>query len=181
MRNFFKELVPYVLILAVVILVRVFILINASIPSSSMTDTIACPSRVMGLKCAYWFSEPKRGDIVVFWAPDLPDTRYVKRIIAKEGDTLEIQGGVVYLNGVELNEPYLREPMRPEDFGPVTVPQGSYFCMGDNRNGSLDARYWENTWVTNDKLIGKVYFSYWPLSEIRWLANTDGDTFDSFE
>ena len=134
----------------------------------------------MGLKTTYWFGEPQRGDIIVFWAPDLEKTRYVKRIIAKAGDTLEIVNGTVYLNGEELNEPYLREAMRAEDFGPVTVPEGSYFCMGDNRNHSLDARYWENTWVTKEDIIGKVYFVYWPLNKIKWIGNTAGDTFASF-
>ncbi len=179
--SFIREFVPYVLILTVVILIRIFILINASIPSGSMTNTIPYPSRVMGLKTAYWFSEPKRGDIVVFWAPDTPDTRYVKRVIGVEGDTVQIDDGVVFLNGEKLEEPYIREKMRSEDFGPVTVPENSYFCMGDNRNGSWDARYWTNTWVTNDMLIGKVYFLYWPLNQIRWLDGTDGDTFSSFK
>lgn len=181
MQAFLKEWLPYVLLLLAVVLIRIFILINASVPTESMDPTIPHPARVMGLKTSYWFSEPERGDIIVFWAPDLEKTRYVKRIIAKGGDTLEIVEGKVFLNGTELDEPYLREEMRVENYGPVTVPEGSYFCMGDNRNHSLDARYWENTWVTKDIIIGKVYFLYWPLNKISWLAGTAGDTFAAFE
>lgn len=178
-----KEMIPYIILLAVVLLLRIVILINAVIPSESMENTILRHTRVMGLKCSYWFSEPQRGDIIVFDAPDEPGTLFVKRLIGVPGDEVEVTAGKVYLNGQELEEEYLKEEPYDwtGDFGPVTVPEGCYFFMGDNRNDSLDARYWENTWVTEDKMVGKVYFSYWPLSRIRWIADSDGKTFEGFE
>ena len=176
-----RELLPYAVMLAIVIFVRVVILINANIPTESMEMTIPKKTRVMALTCSYWFSEPQRGDIIVFAAPDEPETPYVKRIIGVAGDKIFVSGGKVYLNDVELTEPYLKEEMDPydADFGPVEVPEGSYFCMGDNRNHSLDARYWTNTWVTDDAIVGKVYFCYWPKPS--WIDGTEGDTFAQFE
>ncbi|MCD8011372.1 MAG: signal peptidase I [Lachnospiraceae bacterium] len=177
-RSILREILPYIIIFAVVILFRVFILINATIPSESMEDTIQTSSRAMGLKCAYWFSEPERGDIIVFYAPDTPDTLYVKRVIGVPGDTVEVVGGTVYLNGEALEELYLKEEMEDEDAGPYVVPEDSYFVMGDNRNNSLDARYWENTYVTSEMIVGKLYFSYWP--SLDWIADSDGETFAGF-
>lgn len=180
-----RELLPYVIMLGIVLLVRIFILINATIPTESMENTIPRKTRVMGLKCTYWMSEPQRGDIVVFDAPDEPGTPYVKRVIGTPGDTVEVTEGEVFLNGEKLTEPYLKEAMRShavvpgdEDFGPEVVPEGCYFCMGDNRNASWDARFWDNTWVTEDAIVGKVYFCYWPKP--KWIEGTDGDTFEGF-
>ena len=185
MNKYLKEYLPYIIILCIVVLLRIFVLINATIPSESMENTIPRKTRVMGLKSSYWFQEPARGDIVVFDAPDEPGTPYVKRVIGVPGDTVEVTGGHVFVNGTELTEPYLKEEMREyaftpgdEDFGPETVPEDCYFCMGDNRNASWDARFWDNTWVTKDAIVGKVYFCYWPRPS--WIDGTDGDTFDVF-
>ncbi len=180
-KKVFREMLPYIIVLTIVILLRVFILINAKIPSESMETTIMTHTRVMGLKTSYWFSEPKRGDIIIFDAPDEPGTAYIKRVIAIAGDTIEVNNGKVILNGVTLDEPYLPEAMAEDGyvFGPVTVPDHCVFCMGDNRNHSFDARFWNNTWVSEDKIMGKVYFQYWP--KFKWLADTAGNTFTQFE
>jgi len=161
-----REMLPYIILLAVVLLIRIFILINATIPSESMENTIIAGTRVMGLKCSYWFSDPQRGDVVVFPAPDEPEIPYVKRIIGLPGETVEIRDGVTYINGEALEEDYLAEPMQG-NFGPYYVPEDSYFVMGDNRNHSKDARYWQNTFVSKDTIWGKVYFSYWP--KLSWI------------
>ncbi len=160
-KTWVREMVPYALIIAAVVLVRIFILINATIPTESMENTIMAQSRVIGLKCSYWFSDPKRGDIIVFPAPDNPDTLYVKRIIGLPGETVEIIDGVTYIDGVILEEDYLAEEM-VGSFGPYVVPEGAYFVMGDNRNHSLDARYWTNTYVYLEDIWGKIYIAYWP-------------------
>jgi len=161
--SFLKEWLPYIIFLAVIILIRVFILINAVIPTESMVPTIQEQDRVFGLKCSYWFNEPRKGDIIVFIPPDRPDILYIKRVIGTPGDTVEIRDGHVYVNGEQLEEDYLNEPMIPED--PVTyqVPEDSVFVLGDNRNYSGDSRRWISTpYVTYDKIIGKAYVKYWP-------------------
>jgi len=165
-QQFIAEWFPYFIFFTVVLLFRITILINAVIPTESMVATRQKGDHVIGLKSSYWFSEPQRGDIVVFHAPDTPETLYIKRVIGTPGDTVVISDGKTYINGEQLQEDYLPEPMEGY-FGPFVVPEGSWFMLGDNRNHSLDARYWDNTWVTKDMIVGKAYFRYWP--PVKWL------------
>ena len=165
-KKVFNEVVFYVGILIAAFVIWRFLLLNAQVPTASMENTIMSGTRIMGLRCAYWFSDPERGDVVVFYAPDHPDTLYVKRVIGLPGDTVEVIDGQTYLNGEALKEDYLPEPMKG-DYGPYHVPEGAYFMMGDNRNHSADAREWVKTYVYKDAIIGKAYFSYWP--KLKWI------------
>ena len=112
--------------------------------------------------------DPQRGDIAIFIYPDDEakgiKTYYVKRIIGMPGDTIDIVDGKVYLNGSDtpLDEPYLHEPMEPEEPQHYEVPDGCYFMLGDNRNYSNDARRWTHKYVKRDKLVAKVLFQYFP-------------------
>ena len=155
-----------VCVVAIALCMNSFIIANSRVPSASMETTIMTGDRVIGSRLTYkLFDDPERGDIIIFRWPDNEKILFVKRIIGVPGDTVEIRDGQVYLNGSDtpLEEPYIREPMEPE---PVTmqftVPEDAYFCMGDNRNESMDARYWHNTFVYRDKIIAKVCFRYWP-------------------
>lgn len=141
-----------------------FLIANARVPTGSMIKTIMPGDRVIGSRLAYHFEDPKRSDIIIFHAPDEPETLYVKRIIGLPGDKVTIRDSHVYLNDAEtpLDEPYLKEPMKPAATQEFEVPAGAYFCMGDNRNGSIDARYWKNHYVYRDKIVAKVQFRYWP-------------------
>lgn len=142
-----------------------FVIVNATVPSGSMESTIMTDDRIVAFRLSYMFSDPERGDIVVFKFPDDPEqkTLYVKRIIGMPGDTIEIVDGSVYINGSNepLDEYYLNEPPLGS-FGPYTVPEGCYFMLGDNRNKSLDSRYWNSKFVEEDKILGKVFFKYFP-------------------
>ena len=186
MTKFLKELLPYVIIVGIAVAIRLIFLVNANIPTGSMNSTIPTESRILGLKCAYWFGEPERGDIIVFDAPDELETLYVKRIIGLPGERVEIKKetitsidedgltteqytNVIYIDGVKLEEDYLNESIWDGGEGTYEVPEGCYFCLGDNRNNSLDARYWTNKYVPADTIYGKAYFIYWPLSEMSWL------------
>lgn len=141
-----------------------FIIANSEVPSGSMENTIMTGDRVIGSKLSYKFEDPQRGDIVIFRFPDNEKIFYVKRIIGMPGDTIDIVDGKVYLNGSSepMDEPYIREPMEPEPAMHFEVPEDSYFMMGDNRNYSLDARRWQNTYVKREKIIAKVLFRYFP-------------------
>lgn len=113
------------------------------------------------------FYDPKPGDIVVFRKDEYRDEPLVKRVIAVEGQTIDIDFdlGIVYVDGVPLDEPYIAEPTsEPLDFsGPVTVPENCVFVMGDNRNHSTDSRYSTIGFVDKRCIMGKVYFTLYPL------------------
>lgn len=138
-----------------------FVIVNATVPTGSMMDTIQKKDRLIGLRFAYWFSDPQRGDIVIFDAVDFPDEHLLKRVIGLPGETVEGRDGLVYIDGQPLDEPYAREPIQ-EAFGPFTVPEDSYFMMGDNRNDSLDSRFWEHPYVEKKDILGKAVLRYWP-------------------
>ena len=136
-----KEILSWVktIILAVLLafVVDTVFIVNATVPTGSMENTIMAGDRILALRTSYWFSDPERGDVVVFEDPDDPTgkTLYVKRIIGVGGDTVEVQDGEVLVNGQVQDEPYIKE-ITEGDFGPYHVPEGCYFMMGDNRNKS---------------------------------------------
>lgn len=164
-----SEVLDYVkvIIFAVVfvLIVNNFILINALVPSESMEKTIMTGDRIFGFRLAYQFDEPERFDIVIFKYPDDPEQKelYIKRIIGLPGETVNIVNGKVYINGEQIP---LDDSFCPEtpigDFGPYTVPEGCYFMLGDNRNCSKDSRFWENTYVREDQIVGKAMLRYYP-------------------
>ncbi len=169
-----SELIQWsiVIISAVVlaVLINSFVIVNAQIPSGSMENTIMTGDRVFGNRLAYAFSNPKRFDIIIFRYPDDESQLFIKRIIGLPGETVEIRDGNIYLNGSDepLEDVAIKEPMEGS-FGPYTVPKGSYFVMGDNRNNSRDSRYWEHTFVSMDEILGKAVFRYWPVNEMKFL------------
>lgn len=169
--NWKKELKEWVSAIAFAVVVGIiltqFVIISAVVPTGSMEDTIQPGDRIIGWRLNYIFSDPQRGDIVVFKYPDNEKELYVKRVIGLPGETVRVTDGVVYINGEPLEEDYIKEqPL--EDTQEWTVPEDSYFMMGDNRNHSHDSRFWKNTYVKEDKILGRVLFRYWP--SIEWLG-----------
>jgi signal peptidase I len=162
-------------ILAAVIIV--FIAQSHLVDGVSMENTLHDRERLMVDKLSYRFIEPKRGEIIVFRFPQDPRSRFVKRVIGIPGDTVEIRNGVVYLNDVPLDEPYIKEPPR-DNMPKVTVRPDHVFVMGDNRNNSLDSRHPPVGQVPYNLIVGRALFSYWPPSAIKWLSIPD--TFDQF-
>lgn len=169
-----REIVSWILTIGAAVLIAIclnrFVLINAEIPSGSMENTIMTGDKIIGFRLAYAFSEPDRGDIIIFRNPDNESENYVKRVIGLPGETVIIEEGRIYIDGELLEEDYLKEdwiiatgPYRFE------VPEGSYLVLGDNRNNSYDARYWQNTYVSEDKILGKALFCYWPFTHFGGL------------
>ena len=153
-----------------VFLLKEFIIINAYIPTGSMENTIMPKDRVIGNRLAYLVREPERGDIVIFNYPDDEKQLFVKRVIGLPGETVMIEDAKVYVDGRLLQEDYLKEEWTLDN-GPYTfeIPEGSYLVLGDNRNNSKDARYWENTYLSEDKILGEAVFRYWPFDSIGIL------------
>lgn len=166
------EIISWIQILVtaacIAFVLNTFIIANSKVPSGSMENTIMTNDRVIGSRLTYRFSAPAEGDIAIFRFPDDESVYYVKRVIGLPGDVIDIRDGKVYKNGSDtpLDEPYLKEEMFPEEDMHFEVPEDSYFMMGDNRNFSYDARYWEHTFVKRDKMIAKVLFRYWPLNKM---------------
>lgn len=153
--------------LAVLLFLTNVVVVNAKIPSESMEDTIKAGDRVIGFRLSYLFDPPQREDIVIFKYPDDESQLFVKRVIGMPGDLVEIRQGFVYINGSEtpLEGRYVKGA--PEgDFGPYQVPEDSYFVMGDNRQHSWDSRFWQNTFVKKDKIIGKAVVRIFPKPTI---------------
>ena len=173
---FIKEVLSWVVTIAAAVALALFlnrvILINATIPSGSMENTIMEDDRLLGLRLAYHNHDPQRGDIIIFKYPDKEEENYIKRIIGLPGETVDIKDAKIYINGSDtpLDEPYLKEEWVIET-GPYhfEVPENSYLVLGDNRNNSLDARYWNNTYVSRDKILGKAWFRYYPFHSIGKL------------
>ena len=120
-------------------------------------------------RLAYKFGEPAHGDIIVFHYPRDPEQEFVKRIIGLPGDTVDIRGGQVYVNGMQLYEPYIADAPRTQ--GSWTVPEDHLFVLGDNRNNSQDSRSFG--FVSMDEVIGKALFIYWPPSDWGSVAHTE--------
>ena len=166
-NSIWKELWEYIkmiiFVVAVVLVVNNFLLINARVPSESMENTIMTGDRFFGTRLAYLFDDPERFDIVVFKYPDDESQLFVKRVIGLPGETVEIKDGKVYINGSQTP---LDDSFTPEtptgDYGPYVVPEGSYFMLGDNRNHSGDSRFWKQPYVEKEKIVGKAIFRYFP-------------------
>ena len=130
-----KEIAGYVMMvvlaLVIALIINYLVILRVEIPTNSMENTIMAGSRVVVLRPAYLFSDPKRGDIVVFKYPDDETQNYAKRIIGLPGETIEIRDGLVYVNGFEepLEEDYLKETPTGS-YGPYEVPEDSYFMLG---------------------------------------------------
>ena len=175
-RTILEYVVLAVVAVAVALLIQAFLVKPYRIPTASMEDTLLIGDRVLVDRISWRFSQPERGDIVVFHAPVVGPV-LIKRIIGLPGDEISLNGGSVYINGRRLDEPYVRrvdglpEPSEPFSNGlpwslqePYTVPSGSYFVMGDNRTDSGDSR--EFGPIKREQFVGRAFGKYWPPGRI---------------
>jgi len=166
-----KEILQWVMVIAisciVAFMINKFVLINARIVSGSMETTIMTGERVMGWRLSYLFSEPERGDIVIFESKEKGGSILIKRVIGLPGETVSYKNGQVYIDGEPLQEDYLPEPMLGT-FRTYEVPEGCYYLLGDNRNLSADSRLWRNPGIPREDILGKAIFIYWKSFE--WLT-----------
>ena len=166
-KSIFKEVRDYVFLIllafALAFLMNRFVYANAEVPTGSMIPIVQPGDRLIVNRLAYLFDEPDRGDIVMFAYPDDESENYLKRIIGLPGEKVEIKDGLVYINDSSkpLDEPYINDPPNG-DFGPYNVPENSYFMLGDNRDESKDARYWDVKYVKKEKIVGKAWLKYYP-------------------
>jgi len=191
-KRFIKEyLEPIIIAVLIALVVRAFIVQAFKIPSSSMEPTLLVGDHILvnkfiyGIRIPYTnikffqYRKPKRGDIIVFVFPKDRRKDFIKRVIGTEGEKVEILRNKIYINNELIDDPWGHFGMpRPsmEDFGPVKVPEGSLFVMGDNRDNSQDSRFWGFVNMNND-VIGNAFIIYysgpnfweiWRWAEIRW-------------
>jgi signal peptidase I len=166
----------------IVLALKAWVVNPYRIPSSSMEPSLHCArpapgcearfsDRVLANRFIYRFRDPKRGEIIVFNTPPEAKLRcgaggtFVKRLIGLPGETVSERDGIVFIDGQQLNEPYIapdrRDHQPPQQWH---VPKGDYFFMGDNRAQSCDSRVWGP--VPRKNLIGEVFFVYWPPNRI---------------
>ena len=185
----YAESIIIAVILAMVI--RTFIVQAFKIPSGSMEDTLAVGDHILVNKFLYGthvpftdkriiaLRDPRRGDVIVFEYPEDPSKDFIKRVVGTPGDEIQVKDKRVYVNGklyentheVHKEKETIPKEQNPRDFfGPVKVPAGSYFVMGDNRDRSYDSRFWG--FVKRDKIKGLAFIKYWSWDSskfsVRW-------------
>jgi signal peptidase I len=170
--------------LVIAVVIKTFFFQAFWIPSSSMEDTLQINDRVMVNKLAYRLGDLQRGHIVVFDDPrgaeppqetifeaarrnvmeaiglSVPRSEFIKRVVGLPGERVEITDNEVLIDGVPIDEPYLKTGSVMPDFGPIIVPSGEMFVMGDNRNASQDSRYFGA--VSTDTIVGRAFVIMWP-------------------
>ena len=135
------------------------------VQGTSMEPLLADGDRIVVNKLVYRLGPIERGDVVVFWYPRDPSVSFIKRVVGRPGDRVEIRAGRVHVNGEPLSEAYLPSGFRDEDNHPATqVRPGYYFVLGDHRRSSNDSRSWGE--VPEKYIYGRAAFRFWPLSQI---------------
>ena len=162
MRAFLREILVILIIAIVIFFGLQFIVQDYIIEQYSMEPSFQEGQRVLVSKVVYKLREPERGDVIVFHPPPPHSPKanpFIKRIIGLPGDTVEIKKGSVYVNGSELDEPYIKEPPH-YTFHQYKIPEDNYFVLGDNRNNANDSH---TGWtVPHQNIIGKAWLSIWP-------------------
>ena len=163
LREYAEALIIAVLLALVI---RTFVVQAFKIPSGSMLATLQIGDHILVNKFLYYFTGPERGDVIVFKYPQDETRDFIKRVIGLPGETVEVRGKEVLINGVALREPYAIYGETPtfrerERLGPLVVPPGRLFVMGDNRDHSMDSRVWGFLEIA--KVKGKAFMIYFSI------------------
>ena len=191
-KSTFREYAEAIVVaLVLALLIRTFVVQAFKIPSGSMEPTLEIGDHILvnkfiyGIKIPFThlsfgaWTQPKRGEVIVFIYPLEPEKDFIKRVIGVPGDTVRIVNKKLYINGAEAQDPhavYKEDTLLPGDaqkrdnFGPITVPPGKIFVLGDNRDRSLDSRFWG--FVPLEDVKGKAFIIYWSWdrqeTNVRW-------------
>ena len=165
LREYAEALIIAVLLALVI---RTFVVQAFKIPSGSMLPTLQIGDHILVNKFIYSFEPIQRGDIIVFKFPQDETRDFIKRVIGLPGETLEVRGRQLLINGVPLKEPYavysdgpFAQSLQREQLGPLVIPPGKFFMMGDNRDHSMDSRVWGLLDI--HKIKGKAFIVYFSL------------------
>jgi len=160
--RFFKEwVIPILSALIIAFLINKFLFFNVYVPTGSMIPTINENDKGL-VSVIYNTNNMKRGDIIVFYSQEFSET-FIKRLIGLPGDKIEIKNGIVFINGEQLQENYVKN--KDKYNGTFNVPEGKYFFLGDNRPNSKDSRLWKNPYVNSSDIKGKLQFRFYPFKD----------------
>ena len=172
-----REILGFLIYVGIVVGITFFIITfvgqRTYVSGSSMENTLSHGDNLIVDKITYRFSDPKRYDIIVFPFRHEENVYYIKRIIGLPGETIQIQDGSIHINGEILSESYGREVMKSAGLAedPITLGEGEYFVLGDNRNDSMDSRDPGVSTIHRDEIIGRAWVRIWPLDEIGVLKH----------
>ena len=148
--------------------IRPFVMEAFYVPTESMVPTLEVGDRLLASKFIYLFSEPERGDIVIFEDPEGEEVDFIKRVVGLPGDRIMVVRGSLYVNGELQQEPYLNYEQPDQSiYGPISVPDGYIFVMGDNRANSADSRIFGP--VPEKYIVGEACLRVWPLNQFGSL------------
>lgn len=186
MYRLFREVMEAIVLAMLIFFLASVTLQNFRVLGASMSDTLQDGQFLVVNKVAYssfekarlaqlvpfWnvdesdqvftFHPPQRGEVVVFHPPRRPDVEYVKRVVGLPGEEVEVKRGIVFADGLPLDEPYIKRRGTTETRGPLHLSENEYYVLGDNRLGSEDSRTWGP--ITLESIVGRVWFTYWPPS-----------------
>ncbi|MBA2392290.1 MAG: signal peptidase I [Ktedonobacteraceae bacterium] len=162
-----REVIETVVLTLLIFLVIRFVVQSYHVEGPSMQPGLHTDEYVLVNKVSYLFQTPGRGDVIVFHYPKDTTQDFIKRIVGLPGDTVRTDSTHVWVNGVLLNEPYIKEAINLNEPSIWKVPPGDYFVLGDNRRVSDDSRYWG--FVPKDYIVGKAMLVYWPSSNWQIL------------
>ena len=138
-----------------------FVIVNASVHQFSMENTLTDGDRIIAFRLAYLINQPNRYDVIVFYRSPDDEMLYIKRVLGVPGDAVFISNGFVYVNGDPARADFVRG-VPSDTFGPVVVPDGHFFVLGDNRNNSVDSRHWPEVFIPGDMIAGRALVKYFP-------------------
>lgn len=167
----FKEVFQtFFISLAVFLVVYIFLVQPHRVKGDSMLPNFFNNELLLTEKVSYRFGEPERGDVIVFKAPKRQNVDFIKRIVGLPGDSVKIENGAVFINDVELDEPY--ETQKTQGVESLTLSQNEYFVLGDNRSSSSDSRSFGP--IEKDNIRGRVFVVYWPIGSFSGSAGFRG-------
>lgn len=175
LRNNIIELIEFVaIIFAILMAIRVFAAEPHKVDGSSMIPNFHTGDMILTNKLAARFSDFKRGEVIVLQDPLNASKVFIKRVIGLPDETLKLSDGKIYINGQLIDEPYLPSGLLTpgqnflKNGEEVTVPEGNFFVMGDNRNNSSDSREWG--FLKKDLVIGQALLRYWPINQAALIS-----------
>ena len=171
-------LVSIIVAVALAFCIRTFLFEPYMVEGSSMYPSLVNHERLIVDKLNHWISTPQKGEVVVFRYPKDQSRDFIKRVIATEGDSIEMKSGKVFVNGKQLNETYIwhKDPKGENisNYRKRVVPKGTIFVLGDNRNNSEDSRFADVDMVPLDLVKGRAVAAFWPIDKMRVIGANDG-------